>query len=225
MKYIAIIPARGDSKRFPKKNLCEFRGKPLISHSIDYAQNCELINQIVVSTDNDEIKQFSLQAGVCVIDRPKELALDQTTTAEVLRHVVQLLIQQEVAFDNVVLLQPTNPLRPRNLLQEAIEKVEQLQLDSLMTVSRSERKLGKIINDKFVPWNYTFGQRSQELFPLYYENGLLYITSKELLLQGVVMNENTYPLVVTHPFGKVDIDTVDDINYAQYLAKIHVNDL
>lgn len=224
MRYIAIIPARGGSKRFPRKNIQGFLGKPLIVHSIDYAKSCELIDGVFVSTDDDEIKQVSLQVGACVIDRPVELASDQTSTAEVLRHAVLHLIRQGVAFDDVVLLQPTNPLRPQNLIREAIEKMEQLHLDSLMTVSRSEQKLGKIINDKFVPWNYTFGQRCQDLSPLYYENGLLYITSKELLVHGVVMNENTYPLVVVHPFGGVDIDTINDMIYAEYLAKIYANE-
>ena len=77
--------------------------------------------------------------------------------------------------------------------------------------------MGKIIDGKFVPWNYKFGMRSQDMEPLYYENGLLYITSKELLLQEIIEGLTAYPMIVDHPFGEVDIDTVEDFHYAEYM--------
>lgn len=87
-----------------------------------------------------------------------------------------------------------------------------------MTVSRSKLKLGRIVANHFQPWNYHFGQRSQDLDPLYYENGLLYISSKELLLQGRITSENMYPMVVDHIFGEVDIDNREDLEYAEFIA-------
>ena len=214
---VTIIPARGGSKRFPKKNIHILNGKPLISHSIEYSLNNPQIVGTYVSTDDDEIKTVSLVTGAEVIDRPAELAGDYATTACAMKHAVQFIIDKGVDFDFVVLLQATNPLRPKGLLINAIDIIEKGENDSLFTVNRSEKKLGKIIDGRFVPWNYKFGQRSQDLDPLYYENGLLYITKKELLLEEIIEGPTAYPLVVEHPFGEVDIDTIEDFHYAEYM--------
>lgn len=217
MKYITIIPARGGSKRFPGKNTHILNGLPLICHSIEYSLKNPKICGTFVSTDADDIKQISKVGGAEIIDRPAEFAGDYATTASAMKHAVKYLMDKGVDFDYVVLLQATNPLRPKGLLNEAIDIIEKGENDSLFTVNRSEKKLGKIIEGKFVPWNYKFGQRSQDLDPLYYENGLLYITKKELLLQEIIESPTAYPLVVEHPFGEVDIDTVEDFHYAEYM--------
>lgn len=223
-KYISIIPARGGSKRFPGKNTHCLNGIPLICHSILYSQGNKNVQETYVSTDAEDIKAISRGAGARIIDRPKELADDYATTAAAMKHAVQYLIDNGVDFDFVILLQATNPLRPMSLLEEAISIIEKGENDSLFTVNRSTRKLGKIIDDKFVPWNYHFGQRSQDLDPLYYENGLLYITSKDLLLQEVIEGPTAFPLVVSHPFGEVDIDTVEDFHYAEYMLNQYKNE-
>ena len=215
-KYLTVIPARGGSKRFPGKNTHDLNGLPLICHSIVYSQNNPQIVGTYVSTDGEEIKRVSKGAGAEIIDRPAELADDYATTAAAMKHAVQYLIKKGVEFDFVVLLQATNPLRPKKLLDDAIKIIEKGENDSLFTVNKSEKKLGKIVDGKFVPWNYRFGQRSQDLDPLYYENGLLYITSKELLLQEVIEGPKAYPMVVDHPYGEVDIDTVEDFHYAEF---------
>lgn len=216
-KYITLIPARGGSKRFPGKNIHDLNGKPLISHSIEYSIKNSNVIGTYVSTDAEDIKSISRLAGAEIIDRPDELAGDYATSASVMKHAVQYLMDKGFEFDYVVLLQATNPLRPKNLLNEAIEIIEKGGYSSLFTVSRSEKKLGKIIDGKFVPWNYTFGMRSQDMEPLFYENGLLYITSKELLLQEIIEGKDAYPMVVDHPYGEVDIDTVEDFLYAEFI--------
>ena len=216
-KYITIIPARGGSKRFPGKNIHELNGLPLICHSIDYSLMNPQIEGTYVSTDDESIKRVSQSAGAYIINRPVDLAGDYATTASAMKHAVQFLIDKGVEFDYVVLLQATNPLRPKGLLDEAIHIIERSENDSLFTVSRSNKKLGKIIDNRFVPWNYSFGMRSQDMEPLYYENGLLYITSKELLLQGIIAGPGAHPFIVDHPFGEVDIDTQEDFEYAEYL--------
>ena len=223
MNFITIIPARGGSKRFPGKNIHELCGKPLIAYSIEYAKACELVGDIYVSTDSKEIAEVSLKYGANVMERSEELAGDFVPTVDVLKDAVVRLEKQGGNFDAVVLLQPTNPLRPKELINEAIRKMEEGKNDCLCTVSRSDRKLGKIIDAKFVPWNYTFGQRSQELEPLYYENGLLYIIRKDLLLQGRILGDSMYPMVVDHVFGTVDIDTRDDLDYAEFIMQ-HYNE-
>ena len=221
MKYIVVIPARGGSKRFPGKNIAPLKGKPLIAYSIEYAKECGLIEHVYVSTDSEEIGAVSEQYGAEVMTRSVELAGDFIPTADVLKDVAQKLLEKGVDFDAFVLLQPTNPLRPKGLLTEAMQIMETGKHDSLCTVTRCDKKLGKIVDNQFVPWNYRFGQRSQDLEPLYYENGLLYIIRKDLLLQGRIFGDTMYPLVVDHPFGEVDIDTKEDMAYAEYMLKLY----
>lgn len=219
MKTIAIIPARGGSKRLPNKNTLLLGGIPLIAHSINYAKENK-IDKIVVSTNDALIKEIALQYGAEVMDRPIALATDNSPTIDTLKHVMENVAGN---FDYVVVLQPTNPLRPKNLLQEALKSMNEGNFDSLMTVTRNEQKLGKITNDKFVPFNYEIGQRSQELEPLYFENGLLYITKTQLILEGKLIGDNHIPFIVNHPSAKVDIDTQEDFDYAEYLFDKHNN--
>ncbi|MCH3884988.1 acylneuraminate cytidylyltransferase family protein [Tenacibaculum aquimarinum] len=216
-KNIVIIPARGGSKRFPNKNIALFENIPLIVHSINYAKkNNEIIDKIVVSTDNAEIKDIALKNGVMVIDRPKSLSGDLEPTITALKHVIDQLKED---YDNVILLQITNPLRPCDLLKKAFLDYEKGNYDSLMTVSRNKEKLGKIIGNQFVPFNYTIGQRSQDLEPLYFENGLLYISKTNLIYEEKILGENCFPYIVEHPFSKVDIDTKEDFLFAHFILR------
>jgi len=217
MKTITIIPARGGSKRLPNKNILLLGGIPLIAHSILYARkNNTIIDEIYVSTNDEAIKNIALQYGVKVIDRPESLSGDFEPTVSALKHVLETI---EFEVENVIVLQPTNPLRPENLLKGAFEMYQKQNYDSLFTVSRNYQKLGKIKADKFIPFNYNLGQRSQDLEPLYFENGLLYISKAKLILEDKIISENGYPYEVNHIFANVDIDTQEDLDYAEYLLK------
>lgn len=218
-KTIAIIPARGASKRLPHKNIKLLGSIPLLAHSILYAKKHLFINNIYVTTDDDLIKIEAEKYGAIVIDRPKELSGDLEPTVSALKHVLQT-IKEEV--ETVVLLQPTNPLRPENLLQEAFTIFVKKNYDSLFTVSQNHQKLGKIINEDFIPFNYEIGQRSQDLEPLYFENGLLYISKASLILDDNIICKNAYPMIVNHVFADVDIDTQEDFEYAEYLYNKHI---
>ncbi|MBO3116688.1 acylneuraminate cytidylyltransferase family protein [Winogradskyella sp. DF17] len=211
---IAIIPARAGSKRIPNKNIINFGGKPLIAHSIEYANQSTIFDDIYVSTDSKVIKDVAVKFGAKTIDRPKALSDDFASTVSVLKHALSDL---DDTVETVVLLQPTNPLRPKFLLQEAFKILSKKSHKSLFTVSENCRKLGKISNDKFMPFNYEIGQRSQDLEPLYYENGLLYITTPHLIKKNIIFNEASYPLIVNHKFAEVDIDTYDDLKFAQFV--------
>lgn len=215
MKTIAIIPARGGSKRIPEKNIQLLGELPLIAHSILYAQeNNDIIEDIYVSTDDAEIKKIALQFGAKVIDRPISISGDMEPTVSALKHVLESI---DLDVENVVLLQATNPLRPQNLLKEVFEKYQNDNLDSIFTVSRNHQKFGKIVNNKFQPFNYTIGQRSQDLELLFFENGLLYISKASLILKDIIISENAFPFEVNHIFAQIDIDTPDDLDYARYL--------
>jgi len=217
MKTIAIIPARGGSKRLPQKNIKLLADIPLLAHSIVYAKkNNQIIDEIYVSTDDKEIKQIALEYGAKVIDRPKSLSGDLEPTVTALKHVLGSV---EGDVENVVLLQPTNPLRPENLLKEAFDLYLKGNHNSLFTVSRNHQKFGKINEGKFVPFNYEIGQRSQDLEPLFFENGLLYITKSEKILDNIIISEDAFPFEINHIFASVDIDTQEDFDYAQYLYK------
>ena len=214
MKYVALIPARGGSKRLPRKNILPLAAKPLIVHSIDYARSEGV--PVYVSTDDPEIKDISIQFGAQVIDRPVELASDYATTASVLQHTALWLIDNGVDFDYIIILQATNPLRPKGILKEAIEIVENERPNSLMSVNSILRKQGRIVDNRFEPMNYYFGQRSQDMETWYYENGLIYFTSKEKSLDGIVITPDVRPFVCEHIFGEIDIDTLDDFHKAEY---------
>ncbi len=216
-KIIAIIPARGNSKRLPDKNIKMLNGLPLIAYSIKYAlNNADVINDVYVSTDNENIKQIALQFGAKVIDRPSKISGDLEPTVSALKHALVVLKDD---IDTFILLQATNPLRPKKLLKEAFDIFNTTNSESLFTVSRDHKKLGKIVDQKFEPYNYEVGQRSQDLEPMYYENGLLYITKATLIKKDVIYNKQSYPLIVNHKFGKIDIDTQDDFDYAAYILK------
>jgi len=214
---IAIIPARGGSKRLIGKNSLLLAGIPLLAHSILYAKrNSEIIDEVYVSTDDAEIKELALNYGAKVVDRPDYLSGDFEPTVSCLKHCLEN-IEQEV--ENVFLLQPTNPLRMDDLLRNAFMVFKTQKSDSLMTVTKSHHKLGKIVENKFEPFNYEPGQRSQDLEPLFFENGLLYISSAELIRQDKIISAAAIPFVVDHIFAGVDIDTQEDLDYAEYLLQ------
>ncbi len=216
-KTIAIIPARGNSKRLPGKNIKLLNGLPLIAYSIKYAlDNTDIICDVYVSTDCEDIKKIALQYGAKVIDRPLELSGDLEPTVSALKHALEVLDKD---IDTVVLLQATNPLRPDALLKEAFKTFNETNSESLFTVSRDHKKLGRIVDNTYKPYNYKIGQRSQDLEPLFYENGLLYITKASLIKKDIIFNEVSFPLVVNHKFATIDIDTQEDFDYADYILK------
>lgn len=219
-KSIAIIPARRGSKRLPDKNLKILGDLPLITHSILFAQ-ANKINKIVVSTDDERVKLIAQKLRVNVQDRPHHLATDTSPTIDTLKYVIENIDEK---YDNVILLQPTNPLRPKNLLNEALKIFEEQDCDSLMTVTRNYQKFGKIDKNKFLPFNYSFGQRSQDLEPLYFENGMLYITKSTMILKDKLLADNNYPMIVNHPYSQVDIDTEEDFIFAEYILENYPNE-
>jgi|TARA_B110000908_G_C10231569_1_gene440890 CMP-N-acetylneuraminic acid synthetase len=218
MKNIVIIPARGNSKRLPGKNIRLLGEYPLLVHSILYAKNHDFVDEIIVSTNDELIKKIAIEYGAKVIDRPSHLCKDQSSTVSALKHVIENINE---VYDNIILLQPTNPLRPNDLLTNAFEVYLKGDFDSLITVSRNYHKLGKIIDNKFEPFNYEIGQRSQDLKPLYFENGLLYISKRENILNNKILGKHNFPYVVNHLFSEVDIDTNEDFVQAEFIYKTY----
>lgn len=221
MNTIAVIPARGNSKRLPNKNIMLLGDVPLLAHSINYAKGHDFIDAIYVTTDNKEIKNIALKHGALVIDRPKELAGDKEPTVSALKHVLESIKEQ---VENVILLQPTNPLRPKHLLKDSFQLFNKNKYDSLFTVTSIHQKFGAIKNNIFIPFNYSLGQRSQDLEPLYFENGLLYITKAKHILNNEIITENAFPLKVKHVYTNVDIDIQEDFEYALFILNQYRNE-
>lgn len=221
MKTIAIIPARGDSKRLPNKNIKLLAGLPLLAYSIQYAKKHDFVDAVYVTTNDENIKKVAMDYGAIAIDRPKELAGDFEPTVTALKHVLES-IQDKV--ENVILLQPTNPLRPKEMLENAFKIYLENEFESLFSVSRNSDKLGVIKNKKFIPYNYNIGQRSQDLVPLYTENGLVYITKAHYILKEKIITDKAHPFIMHHPFGKIDIDFLDDFDLAEFMIEKYKND-
>ena len=220
MVYKIIIPARANSKRLPGKNMRVLGDKPLIQYSIDFALNHFSADSIWVNSDDQHIIEFAKQKGTRTLLRPNDLATDYSSTVDVIKFQVNYFKEQNIVCDAIILLQPTNPFREDSLLQEAIEKFQESKRNSLATFSISQEKQGKIEGGFFKPTNYVTGQRSQDLEKTYFENGLLYITKLESILEGKVITKDVYPLVCNKVESSIDIDCMADFIFAESLLKV-----
>ena len=220
--YIVVIPARKNSKRIKGKNLRKLNGKPLISHSIEYAVKYFKRKNIWVNTDDDLIIDLAKKYQVSTYNRPVNLAEDETTTNDVILDFYEHLISKQISFENIIILQPTNPIRSKTLIVESIRAFEESGSKSLMSVSILHKKFGKIKNEKYQPINYNIGQRHQDLENLYYENGLIYIFSKKILIEDKnYITDNTYPFITNDIGSMVDIDYEDDLKLAELIIKYY----
>jgi len=220
MKYLVIIPARANSKRLPGKNMKLLLGKPLIQYSIDTALSIFDKTNIWINSDDLDIIALAKNSNIQSLIRPGNLSTDFTPTIDVLKHHVNHLINENIVFDAIILLQPTNPFRDKNFVQNSIRIFENSERESLATFSKSEKKLGRIRNNNFEPINYSPGQRSQDLNSNYYENGLLYIIKTNSILKGEIITRDVYPLICNNIEASVDIDTLEDFVFAETLLKI-----
>ena len=126
VNIIALIPARFGSKGIPKKNILEFRGKPLLAHSILYAKKSLLVNDIIVSTDSEEFASISNKFGARTpFIRPSSLSGDTVEDYPVVNHAVNFLENEAKSkIDFIALLRPTSPLRPSNLIERAFKIIQ-----------------------------------------------------------------------------------------------------
>jgi N-acylneuraminate cytidylyltransferase len=220
---LAVIPARGGSKRLPRKNVMGFAGRPLLAWSVLLAKKCEKVMDCVVSTEDPEVAAVARAAGARVIDRPQELAEDDSSIIEVIAHAAEQVQRDGGSFKGVMLLQPTNPLRPVDMVERAIDRFLDEPCDALMAVSRRPLKLGKVVDGLFVP-DYPFGKQSRHMGPAYYENGLLYLTKSDVLIERrSLTGDRVLALETERPFDEVDIDEPVDhvIGEAIYRAVGH----
>lgn len=144
-KILAIIPARGGSKRLPGKNIALLAGKPLIAHTIETAQKSQYIDRIVVSTDDKKIADVSQKYGAEIIERPKEFAEDQSPVHQAVEHALSQLVKtHQYIPDFVVLLQPTSPLRTIEDISRALDLFLKNPCESVISISESGQTNGAI---------------------------------------------------------------------------------
>lgn len=173
---IAVIPARGGSKGIPNKNIMDFCGKPLVAWSIIQALNTKDINSVFVTSDSDEILDVARKYGAEQIKRPSEISGDTATSESAVAHAVEVIDEQ---IDNIVMLQPTSPLRKSDDIEKALKLFETGGYDSLFSGALLEDFLiwEKNSDSFLVSCNYDHKNRGrrQERKPQYVENGSFYI--------------------------------------------------
>lgn len=219
IKSVAFIPARGGSKRLPGKNLRELGGKPLIYYSIKFAQ-FNAIDRVVVSTDCNEIAEIATAFGAEIIMRPASLSTDKTSTADAARHCMETLSLNNIEV--FVTLQPTNPLRPQELYREALKIYNSSSdCDSVISLTLNKNKLGNY-DDYFIPSTYSPGTRGQDLNPLYYENGLIYLTKPNKVMNGELFGQKIKAVVTDELFSLADIDEEIDFFLTEFLYEKYI---
>lgn len=221
MNVVALIPARGGSKGIPRKNVVPFLGRPLITYTIEQSLAAEHVDGTVVSTDDDEIATVSESVGADVIERPAELARDESPTEDAMLHSVEVLEARGREPDVVVLLQCTSPLRGENDIDGAVELVVDGRYDSALSVCEDHSFYWRNEGGEGVPVNYDprDRKRRQDMETQYRENGSIYVTEIDLLRQTACRLGGDVGLyVMPKPFGH-EIDTPEDLRVVESIGR------
>lgn len=222
----ALIPARGGSKRLPRKNVKLLSGKPLIAWTIEAAKSSKYIDSVVVSTDDLEIKDISGQFGASVpFLRPDILSNDTASSFDVIQHAIQFL-KIEGENNLIVLLQPTSPLRTVEELDDALEFFIRKKAKGIVSISECEHSplwanvLPKDASMAHFIRTEVLGKRSQDLEKFYRLNGSIYIYQTQELIKNnqFFYHDNVYGFE-TRLSTSVDIDTELDFLIAETIMK------
>jgi N-acylneuraminate cytidylyltransferase len=188
MKALALITARGGSKRIPRKNIKDFNGKPIIAYSIEAALGSGVFDEVMVSTDDEEIAEISRSYGAQVpFLRSEKTSNDYATTSDVINEVISEYEKRGKKFDIITCIYPTAPFITSEKLKKAVEELESSDADSLIPVVRfsyppqraMEIQEGRLVFRQ--PENLT--ARSQDLTPHYHDAGQFYVTRTESFLR------------------------------------------
>jgi len=230
--FLAIIPARGGSKRLPRKNLLSLAGKPLISHSIAAATQSNYVDEVMVSTEDREIAETAQKYGANVpFLRPAHLALDTSATFDVVEHALSVYARDlNKNFDYVLLLQPTSPLRTAQHIDEAIEQLIDKEQDAVVSVCPMEHSplWSNTLPPDLSMRNFlrpeVVGKRSQDL-PVYYRiNGSIYLCRcTKLLEQRSFFLSDRIMAYIMEKEASVDIDEMIDFKLCEVLLKENIH--
>ena len=225
MRILALIPARGGSKRLPGKNIRILGDKPLIVWSIDAAKGIPEICDILVSTDSSEIAEICKESGVLVPWlRPAHLATDTASSVDVALHALDWYEAEKGAVDGLLLLQPTSPFRTKETICTGIALFAKHGHSSVVGVSPTHAHpmwTLKMEGNYLVPYmkEHALETRSQDLPPAYVVNGSFYLISPtELKTFKSFFGSKTVPLLIESPQKELDIDTERDLKIAAGIA-------
>lgn len=197
---LGVIPARGDSKGVPKKNINEIAGKPLIAWTIEAALASKLLDRFIVSSEDEEVDRISKEFMAPVLKRPIELATDEATTLSVLQHVLE-----KIPHDIVVLLQPTSPIRDKGLIDNCIKMYKERKAETLVTGFYGKfREYGRD------------NKRRQDMKKVFYNDGNIYVINADLIKQGLMISNKVEKIVISRE-QNVDIDDEYDLWLAEQI--------
>lgn len=222
-RVLAFIPARGGSKGIKGKNTIDLCGKPLIAYSIEAARKCQYVDQILVSTDSEEIRDVSIAYGAYVpFLRPDELASDTAKTIDAVLHGINWLKEHGDCYDILLLLQPTQPLRRSVDIEKALETYMCNGEEGLVSVRMVEESpiLMRTIEDgklqNVLPMGSTI--RRQDMPQYMLVDGSIYINRISELNAQTSFNDNRIPYVMEKE-NSVDIDEPMDLEIARYYVE------
>lgn len=230
MKSVAIITARGGSKRIPKKNIKEFCGKPIIAYSIEAAIKSGIFNEVMVSTDSEEIADIAKQCGAQIpFFRSEDTSNDFATTSDVLEEVIKRYKECGKEFDVVCCIYPTAPFVTPKKLKDAMNLFLEKKASCVTPVvkfSFPPQRAFVVRNDRIIFQYPEYAKtRSQDLEPIYHDCGQFYILKTEdLMMQHTIVPSNTYPFVMSEEEVQ-DIDNLSDweIAEAKYRVLHYIN--
>jgi CMP-N-acetylneuraminic acid synthetase len=215
-KIIAIIPARGGSKRVPKKNIKELKGKPLIEWTLDAAYNSKLLDEVIVSTDDKDIEEF-IKRGEVVVRRPDYLAQDWSRSVDV---VLDALKWKDNCV--AVCLQPTSPFRTAEDIDKAINLYNTRRCESVIAVVEAGSKQCWMMKSKGSYVTPVYGhkyisRRTQDLPKVYIPNGAIFVSSKNYLLKYQSFYTDMILPYIMPPERSIDIDDFKDFEIAEQI--------
>lgn len=220
MSSLCIIPARGGSKRIPRKNIKPFMGKPIIAYSIDAALKSGAFDEVMVSTDDEEIAGVARQYGASVpFFRSAETANDYATTVDVLLEVIETYRQQGNVFDTICCLYSTAPFVTPERLKESYVKLSD-NIDASFTMveySYPIQRSLRINEAGLVEMKYPeyLRSRTQDLEKVYHDAGQFYfVKTKTLIEEKTVWCKKTAPLILSE-LEVQDLDTLTDWQLAE----------
>ncbi len=222
MKNLAIIPARGGSKRIPRKNIRDFLGKPIIAYSIEIAINSGLFEEVMVSTDNEEIACIAQKFGASVpFYRSAESSNDFATLADVIDEVKKYYLKTGKVFNNICCILPTAPLISLENLKKAYSLLIEKNVDSVRPVVRFSypiQRAVKMTNGKVEMFYPEYlNTRSQDLESAFHDAGQFYWMKYEKGLRG----QNKFGFEISE-IQTQDIDTINDWIMAELKFKFNI---
>ena len=225
MKQIAIITARGGSKRIPRKNIKEFCGKPILAYSIEAALASGVFDTVMVSTDDVEIAEIAKKYGAEVpFFRSEKTSNDFAITSEVLEEVLEMYEERGQHYDRICCIYPTAPFITAERLKSAMDLLEETGADSVLPVVRFSfpPQRGVVVEDGYLKfkWPEYKHARSQDLEPFYHDVGQFYCLNRESFdTQKLLVMEKTVPLILSE-LEIQDIDTEEDWKLAEMKYKL-----